>query len=131
MKFYWLILGILSVWRITHFFQAEDGPWDVVVALRVAAGEGFWGKLLDCFYCLSVWVSAPFAYWLGGGWRERILLWFSFSAGAILLDRVTKPEPKVPPAFFVEEPTDEKQHGMLRTEEDPGGPAGDAGPAKH
>lgn len=134
MKFYWLALGILTVWRITHFLQAEDGPWDMVVRLRVAVGNGFWGKLLDCFYCLSVWISAPIALWIGETWRERILLWISFSAGAILLERVTKPELKVPPAFFVEEPPDKNQDGLLRTKENPGGPsgpAGDAGPAKH
>src|ERR1051326_1161430 len=58
-KFYYLALGILAVWRITHFFQAEDGPWDVAVRLRRLVGNGFWGKLLDCFYCLSIWISAP------------------------------------------------------------------------
>ncbi|HUD49008.1 MAG TPA: hypothetical protein VMR33_19410 [Candidatus Baltobacteraceae bacterium] len=131
MKFYWLTLGTLAVWRITHLLQAEDGPWDVVVRLRVAVGNGFWGRLLDCFYCLSVWISAPLALWIGETWRERILLWLSFSAGAILLQRATKSEPKAPPAFFVEEPPEKDQDGVLRTEEKPGGPAGDAGPAKH
>jgi hypothetical protein len=53
MYFYRLLLGILAVWRITHLLNAEDGPWEVVVRLRRIAGEGFWGQLLDCFYCLS------------------------------------------------------------------------------
>jgi hypothetical protein len=117
MKFYWLILGILAVWRITHFLQAEDGPWDIVVRLRRCTGEGFWGKLLDCFYCLSVWVAAPFALLLGEGWWERALLWPSLSAGAILLERITNVAPKVPPAAFVEEPSEENDHAMLRTKE--------------
>ena len=59
MKFYWLVVGMLAVWRVTHLLQAEDGPWDVVVRLRQAVGNGFWGKLLDCFHCLSVWIAAP------------------------------------------------------------------------
>ena len=92
MKFYWLSLGILAVWRITYFLQAEDGPWDLVVRVRLAVGNGFWGKLLDCFYCLSVWVSAPFAWWLGESFRERILLWLSFSGGASLLEKLTTPK---------------------------------------
>jgi hypothetical protein len=49
---YRLLLGVLCVWRITHLFQAEDGPWDVIVRLRRVAGDSFVGRLMDCFYCL-------------------------------------------------------------------------------
>jgi hypothetical protein len=112
MRFYRFLLGILSVWRITHLLQAEDGPWDVVVRLRQEAGEGFWGQLLDCFYCLSVWIAAPLAFWLGSTLSERILLWPALSAGAILLERVTDRGNGEPPALFVEDSEDE--HAMLR-----------------
>ena len=47
MKFYWLTLGVLAVWRVTHFLQAEDGPGAMVVRFRRTAGDGFWGRLLD------------------------------------------------------------------------------------
>ena len=104
-------LGILSVWRITHLFHAEDGPWDLVVRLRRRAGEGFWGQLLDCFYCLSVWVAAPLALLLGDGLSERILLWPALSAGAILLERITGPGYDDSPAPFLEDSEDE--HAML------------------
>ena len=128
MKFYHLALGILAVWRVTHFLQAEDGPWDVVVRLRALAGTGFWGKLLDCFYCLSLWISAPLSWWLGEDWPERGLLWLSFSAGAILLEKITNRNTEVPPAVFVEEPAGEKTDGMLRTEAKPDrGEAGTSG----
>ncbi|HXP62645.1 MAG TPA: hypothetical protein VN829_19250, partial [Dongiaceae bacterium] len=82
---------------------------------------------LDCFYCLSVWVSAPFACWLGESWRERILLWLSFSAGASLLEKIASPKP--PPAPYVEEPAGQETYGLLRTETKPDRPADDAGPA--
>jgi hypothetical protein len=88
MDFYLLVLGILSVWRITHFFSAEDGPWDISYRLRRRAGQGFWGKLLDCFNCLSIWIALPFAYFIGKCWEEKGLLWLSFSAGAILLNQL-------------------------------------------
>ena len=92
--FYRLLLGVLCVWRITHLFQAEDGPWDVIVRIRRAAGDGFWGRLLDCFYCLSLWVSVPLAWLIGRGILERALMWLAFSGGAILLERcTTKMEP--------------------------------------
>lgn len=95
MRFYWLALGILAVWRLTHLFAAEDGPWDAMARLRRALGSGFWGKLAACFYCLSLWVAAPVAAWLGESWPERLLLWPALSAGAILLERATGIEPPV------------------------------------
>lgn len=103
MRFYEFLLGILSVWRITHLLQAEDGPWDSVFHLRQKAGDGFYGQLLDCFYCLSVWVAAPLALFLGDGTGKRILLWPALSAGAILLERVTDRDYDKPPAFLVED----------------------------
>jgi len=112
MKFYWLVLGILAVWRITHLFNAEDGPWDLLARSRQWMGAGFWGKLLDCFYCLSVWVAVPFAWLLGSDWKERLLLWPALSAGAILLERLTGKEEPPPPIYF-EEP--ENPH-VLREE---------------
>ncbi len=117
MRFYWLAIGILAVWRITHLFHAEDGPWDMLVRLRRLAGAGFWGSLLDCFYCLSLWVAAPFAVWLGEGWKERILLWLALSGGASLLERLTRDKNVVPPAQYFE---DERnlEDGLLRKEQD-------------
>jgi hypothetical protein len=87
--FYELVIGVLVVWRITHLLFAEDGPWDMVIRLRRQAGAGFWGTLLDCFNCLSLWIAAPFTLLLGAGWTGRLLLWPALSAGAILLQRLT------------------------------------------
>jgi hypothetical protein len=109
MKIYELTLATLCVWRITHLLQAEDGPWDVVVRLRRAVGEGFLGKLLDCFYCLSLWISAPFACGFGESWRERLLLWPSFSALAIFLERLTAPRTVPPPVPYMEDSIEDKE----------------------
>jgi hypothetical protein len=111
MKFYGLTLGILAVWRIAHLFNAEDGPWQILVRLRRRAGSGFWGELLDCFYCLSLWVAIPFAILISEQWRERLLLWLALSAGAILIERLTREEQEAA-AHYSEE--GEGQHGMLR-----------------
>lgn len=112
MSFYWLALGILCVWRVTHLFNAEDGPWDLMVRLRRRAGHGFSARLLDCFYCLSLWIAVPFAFLLGNGWLERLLLWLALSAAAILLERVTTGVRATPAADYFEDL--ENQDGMLR-----------------
>ncbi|MBC8076903.1 MAG: DUF1360 domain-containing protein [Chloroflexales bacterium] len=94
-----VVLGVLAVWRLTHLLGAEDGPWHVLARVRRAAGSGFWGQLLDCFYCLSLWVALPVALLLATGWREGIALWLGLSGGAILIERAT-----TPPATFIEDP---------------------------
>lgn len=93
MSFHGLVLGVLCVWRITHLLHAEDGPFEIVARLRTRAGNGAWGRLMDCFYCLSLWVALPFAAWLGATLGDRALLWPALSAGAILLERATRREP--------------------------------------
>ena len=50
---------MLCAWRITHLIIAEDGPWELIIRVRKIVSNGFAGTLLECFYCLSLWVSAP------------------------------------------------------------------------
>jgi hypothetical protein len=87
-----LVAAILATWRLTHLVAAEDGPWDVVARLRRRAGAGFWGRLMDCFYCLSLWIAFPVAWLVGDDWRSRLIAWPALSGGAILLERVTARE---------------------------------------
>lgn len=116
MRYYWLIINVLGVWRITHLLQAEDGPWDLVVRLRRKAGDTLWGRLLDCFYCLSLWIALPFAAGLGADWKEAILLWPALSAAAILLERITVPAT----AAYVEDEVKEETDVVLWQTKDGG-----------
>lgn len=113
MSFYWLFIGVLCVWRLTHLLQAEDGPWDAVVMLRKWLGDSQWGRLLDCFNCLSIWIAAPLAYLIGEGAWEQVLIWPALSGAAILLERITSPSMSTPAVPFFEETTYDDD--MLRT----------------
>jgi uncharacterized protein DUF1360 len=106
MRFYWLILGVLGVWRVTHLLEAEDGPWDLAARLRRQFGRGILGRLFDCFYCLSLWVAVPFAWLLGESLAERSLLWLALSGGAIIVERVTDARPTAAPPYWKEEDSD-------------------------
>jgi hypothetical protein len=110
--FYWFVLASLAVWRITHLLAAEDGPWNALAKLRESAGESFFGKLLDCFYCLSLWVAVPFAWFLAQGWKHRILFWLAASGAAILLERAAGGLREPPVAPYYEDPM-EKHDGVL------------------
>jgi hypothetical protein len=96
----WVPIAVLGVWRITHLLVAEDGPADIIVKFRRLFGHGFFGKLLDCFYCASLWVALPFAMTIGTSWQERFILWPALSGGAILADRLTARQE--PPTLWVE-----------------------------
>lgn len=103
----WLIVSVLAVWRVTHLLCEEDGPGDLFARLRRALGNGFFGRMLDCFYCLSLWVAAPAAWFLGSNWLDRSLLWLGLSGGAILIERATVRPPAAPappPALWHVEP---------------------------
>jgi hypothetical protein len=113
-QFYYLILGILVVWRVTHLLYGEDGPWNLFLRLRQKLGEGFWSSLLDCFYCLSVWVALPVAFWTGQGWKQRLLLWPALSAGAIILERVSSKNERGTDVTYIE---DKENDHVLRQEQ--------------
>ena len=90
-------LAALAVWRLTHLFAEEDGPWDAIAKLRARLGASILGRLMDCFYCLSLWVSLPLAVWLGHGWLGIFIHWLALSGAACLLQRMTDvPESNVP-----------------------------------
>ena len=82
-------LGALATWRLTHLLTAEDGPADVVVRLRARAGDRFAGQLLDCFYCLSLWVAAPVTLAVTPRPRRAFATWLALSGAACLLERAT------------------------------------------
>jgi hypothetical protein len=87
---YGLAIGVLVTWRVTHLLHAEDGPWLMFAKLRASASRvELLRQLLDCFYCLSIWIAAPLAYLLGHGWLHRLLLVPALSAGAIVIERLT------------------------------------------
>ena len=79
----------LGTWRLTHLLAEEDGPGDVVVRVRAALGEGAAGELMDCFYCLSVWVAAPVSLAVTRRRRDVPLAWLGLSAAACLIERFT------------------------------------------
>jgi hypothetical protein len=76
------------VWRLTHLLQAEDGPFDVIFKLRKSLGNGALGSLMDCFYCLSLWVALPLGLYSGRTWLEKTLQWLALSSGAIIIQNL-------------------------------------------
>ena len=71
-----LALAVLAAWRVTHLLAAEDGPFGLVLKLRQRLGSSMWGQLMDCPYCVSLWVALPLAALLATdllGWGLSVL----------------------------------------------------------
>jgi hypothetical protein len=83
------VLSVLATWRVSHLLAYEDGPADLVLRLRAWAGGGFLGRMLDCFFCLSLWVAAAFAFVLAREPLAWVVAWLALSGAACLLTRAT------------------------------------------
>jgi hypothetical protein len=100
------ILTMLAVWRVTHLLVAEDGPWSVLVHLRAFLLNYKISKVLDCFYCLSIWVAIPFALWLTQGWYQWIVMALALSAGAIVIHEILQKISNTETAEYYEQQED-------------------------
>jgi hypothetical protein len=82
-------LAALAAWRITHLLSRENGPWNMFLRLRAHPADSMAGRLLSCFYCLSVWVALPFGWFVGTTLTEHVIAWWGISGAAVLLERAT------------------------------------------
>lgn len=108
-----LVLAVLATWRVTHFLSSEDGPFDLLFHLRERLGSTFAGHLMDCFFCLSLWVAVPLSLTVTHQVLDWVLTWLALSSAACLLERITR-ERVVTRKLDTE---GDICHGMLRPEE--------------
>lgn len=103
------IICVFAVWRVTHLFQAEDGPWGIIFKLRKLLGSSFLGSLMDCFYCLSIWISLPVSLLYAETWQQFLLYWFSFSGAAIILQKTSSAAAPYASDYYVENDNEQQQ----------------------
>jgi hypothetical protein len=104
MQWYWLIVGVLGVWRLNHGLVSEAGPWGVLERLRRRLVRNVAGSLVNCFYCSSVWTAAPFSIALNDTWKGRLLLWPALSAGSIIIEKILYPDTFAMTPDYLEDP---------------------------
>ena len=111
------VLAVLATWRVTHLLANEDGPANVIFRIRQRLGNGLFGKLADCFYCLSVWVAIPLAIFAGRDALERCVTWLALSGAACLLERIGRRDSPPPVVLqHLSENEEVTEHGVLWTE---------------
>jgi hypothetical protein len=82
-------LGSLATWRLTHLLAEEDGPADLVLKARARLGRSRAGELMDCVYCLSIWIAAPISVGVTRRQSELPFTWLGLSAATCLIERLT------------------------------------------
>jgi hypothetical protein len=98
--YFHFVIAILAVWRITHLLSKEDGPFDILFRIRKQIGRGFFGSLLDCFYCLSVWIAIPFGIWVGNTVIEKIVCCIAISGAACVIQKIIDKSTPEPPQYL-------------------------------
>lgn len=116
------MLAALATWRLAMLLAHDDGPWDATLRLRRALGDGQFGRMLDCFRCVSLWVSAPLAFAVGRSPLEWLLAWLALSGAACLLERLGGP-----PLSIEQWDNEGDANELLRTET---GGLGEGGPGE-
>lgn len=105
-----ILLISVANWRISNMIQREDGPFDIFVRLREFVGltkvedlplneqllypedefihdGNFFAKLLECIWCLSVWVGFGLSFYLGITKiiKKPLILIYTFVSSAITI----------------------------------------------
>jgi len=107
------IVAVLATWRVTHLLASEDGPADLIVRLRARLGNGLLGNLMDCFYCLSLWIAAPAALFVTRKPLDWLMTWLALSGAACLLDRLVKDPVAI---SMMAQPSEGEEKDVLRIE---------------
>ena len=107
------VVATLATWRVTHLLALEDGPWDLIVRLRLRLGRGIAGSLMDCFKCLSLWIAAPAALFVARKPLDWLFTWLAVSGATCLLERVGQQPLTISPGV---EPMEGELHHVLRSE---------------
>lgn len=80
-------LSSLAIWRITSLLVKEYGPSNIFHKLRDWSSK--YTEALDCTWCISLWISIPFAIYIADGW-DIIIYTFALSAGALITETIVE-----------------------------------------
>lgn len=79
------ILSSLAIWRICSLLVNEEGPYEIFHKLRLKVDN--YSDVLRCIWCLSIWISIPFAIYLVDG-VEILIYILALSSTAIIIDAI-------------------------------------------
>lgn len=84
----WLLVSILTVWRLTTLICYEDGPFRIMNKTRAALYKIRLGSLIDCFHCTAFWISIIIVLVLYKLSFSQVFLIPSCAGGASVIERL-------------------------------------------
>ena len=86
-QWFWLVISILVVWRLTTLICYEAGPFGMMIKLRMALYRAKLGNLVDCFHCCSMWVAMAITLSIYKLHYTTIFLWLAIAGGTSVIER--------------------------------------------
>jgi predicted acyltransferase len=81
------ILGALAAWRLTALLAYERGPAGIFDLFRRSMVRMKLGRLVGCFHCLGIWVTAGVTLILFGLELTTILIWLAMAGAISIVER--------------------------------------------
>ena len=86
-NWFWLVIALLCVWRITSLICYEAGPFDLLVKMRKVLYKLRLGSLVECFHCMGFWIAVVVALITFEPGIYSLFEILSISAGASIIER--------------------------------------------
>ena len=86
-NWFWLVIAILSVWRITSFICYEAGPFNMLTRFRKVMYKVHLGSVVECFHCMGFWVAVVAALFIFEPGIVSIFEILAISGGASIIER--------------------------------------------
>jgi hypothetical protein len=83
----WLVLCWLAAWRVTALVRYEAGPFDLFSWIRLALAKVGLQRLVTCFHCTGVWVSAIFVLIMFELHARSIIMIFAIAGAVSITER--------------------------------------------
>ena len=74
----------------------ERGPWEAFVHLRRALVKVGLSRLVSCFHCTAVWLSAFVVAIVFKFNSESVLVWLAVAGAASIIERALSPDAQQP-----------------------------------
>jgi hypothetical protein len=81
----WLLIAWLAAWRLTAMLCYERGPFGVLARARAVMAR--WTRLLTCFHCTGLWVSAGVSLAVFGPHPTTIVVALAVAGAASATER--------------------------------------------